>query len=151
LTAGCVRRSLRAAREKLRSLATITNTRRSSRVIAHSPERRRPRSVRADSLAMLARRRCDKRHESAVGPRARLWSILSHSSISRNITKLKIITLTSILRGTQTSQMSADGRERANASEPAERSGDRLLVFDTTLRDGEQAPGFSMRVDEKVA
>jgi 2-isopropylmalate synthase len=27
---------------------------------------------------------------------------------------------------------------------------DRLLVFDTTLRDGEQAPGFSMRVDEKV-
>jgi 2-isopropylmalate synthase len=26
----------------------------------------------------------------------------------------------------------------------------RLLVFDTTLRDGEQAPGFSMRVDEKV-
>ncbi len=28
---------------------------------------------------------------------------------------------------------------------------DRLLIFDTTLRDGEQAPGFSMRVDEKVA
>jgi len=27
---------------------------------------------------------------------------------------------------------------------------DRLIVFDTTLRDGEQAPGFSMRVDEKV-
>ena len=27
---------------------------------------------------------------------------------------------------------------------------DRLLVFDTTLRDGEQAPGFSMRVAEKV-
>ena len=27
---------------------------------------------------------------------------------------------------------------------------DRLLIFDTTLRDGEQAPGFSMRVDEKV-
>ena len=25
----------------------------------------------------------------------------------------------------------------------------RLTVFDTTLRDGEQAPGFSMRVDEK--
>jgi 2-isopropylmalate synthase len=25
-----------------------------------------------------------------------------------------------------------------------------LVVFDTTLRDGEQAPGFSMRVDEKV-
>jgi 2-isopropylmalate synthase len=26
----------------------------------------------------------------------------------------------------------------------------RLIVFDTTLRDGEQAPGFSLRVDEKV-
>ena len=27
---------------------------------------------------------------------------------------------------------------------------DRLIVFDTTWRDGEQAPGFSLRVDEKV-
>jgi len=27
---------------------------------------------------------------------------------------------------------------------------DRLVIFDTTLRDGEQAPGFSMRIDEKV-
>ncbi len=26
----------------------------------------------------------------------------------------------------------------------------RLVVFDTTLRDGEQAPGFSMRIDEKI-
>ena len=26
----------------------------------------------------------------------------------------------------------------------------RVVIFDTTLRDGEQAPGFSMRVDEKV-
>lgn len=26
----------------------------------------------------------------------------------------------------------------------------RLVVFDTTLRDGEQAPGFSLRIDEKV-
>ncbi len=27
---------------------------------------------------------------------------------------------------------------------------DKLVIFDTTLRDGEQAPGFSMRIDEKV-
>ena len=26
----------------------------------------------------------------------------------------------------------------------------RLIIFDTTLRDGEQAPGFSMRIDEKI-
>ena len=27
---------------------------------------------------------------------------------------------------------------------------DRLVIFDTTLRDGEQAPGFSMRADQKL-
>src|SRR5437773_12116633 len=28
---------------------------------------------------------------------------------------------------------------------------DRILIFDTTLRDGEQGPGFSLNVDEKLA
>ena len=28
--------------------------------------------------------------------------------------------------------------------------GERITIFDTTLRDGEQAPGFSMRVEEKL-
>ena len=27
---------------------------------------------------------------------------------------------------------------------------DRLIIFDTTLRDGEQSPGFSMNTDEKI-
>ncbi len=32
----------------------------------------------------------------------------------------------------------------------AGRAGDRVIVFDTTMRDGEQAPGFSMTADDKV-
>jgi len=27
---------------------------------------------------------------------------------------------------------------------------DKLIIFDTTLRDGEQSPGFSMNIDEKI-
>jgi 2-isopropylmalate synthase len=36
-------------------------------------------------------------------------------------------------------------------SEPARADIERIVVFDTTLRDGEQAPGFSMDVPAKVA
>src|SRR5690348_12156159 len=33
---------------------------------------------------------------------------------------------------------------------PAKSAGDRVVVFDTTLRDGEQSPGASMNLDEKI-
>ena len=33
---------------------------------------------------------------------------------------------------------------------PAGRPGDRVIIFDTTLRDGEQSPGASMNLDEKI-
>ena len=29
-------------------------------------------------------------------------------------------------------------------------SGERIIIFDTTLRDGEQSPGFSMNIEEKL-
>src|SRR5262245_41245024 len=39
--------------------------------------------------------------------------------------------------------------EPANARSDAEPS-DRIIIFDTTLRDGEQSPGASMTVSEKL-
>src|SRR5260221_13862938 len=37
-------------------------------------------------------------------------------------------------------------RKTAAAGKP----GDRVVIFDTTLRDGEQSPGASMNLDEKI-
>jgi 2-isopropylmalate synthase len=39
---------------------------------------------------------------------------------------------------------------RSTESSAAERTGDRVIIFDTTLRDGEQSPGASMNLDEKI-
>ena len=40
--------------------------------------------------------------------------------------------------------------EQANVRSAAHRSDDRIIIFDTTLRDGEQSPGASMTVSEKL-
>ncbi|HUZ74502.1 MAG TPA: 2-isopropylmalate synthase [Stellaceae bacterium] len=47
--------------------------------------------------------------------------------------------------------MSATTTPKTNAAgEPVARSADRVIIFDTTLRDGEQSPGASMNLDEKI-
>lgn len=49
--------------------------------------------------------------------------------------------------------MSATMKKQTTAKRPsgsAERKGDRVVIFDTTLRDGEQSPGASMNLDEKI-
>src|SRR5216683_1656445 len=91
LTAGCVRCTLAAAREKLRSCATARKT--------------------------------------FNAPRSTGMIITSHYF------SLTIITLTSTRPGGYNRVMSTPAR---------------VTVFDTTLRDGEQAPGFSMDVPAKL-
>src|SRR6266481_9247951 len=39
----------------------------------------------------------------------------------------------------------------ANANTAAHDNNDYVRIFDTTLRDGEQSPGCTMNVDEKIA
>ncbi|MDQ6603097.1 MAG: hypothetical protein M3Z19_10250, partial [Chloroflexota bacterium] len=48
--------------------------------------------------------------------------------------------------------MSANGIENqsSNVARPAIEAGKRVYIFDTTLRDGEQSPGASMTVHEKL-
>src|SRR6185437_16828667 len=45
------------------------------------------------------------------------------------------------------SAMSASTTRKTSA---AGATGDRVVIFDTTLRDGEQSPGASMNLDEKI-
>ncbi len=40
--------------------------------------------------------------------------------------------------------------DRPNAGEASTQSEDRILIFDTTLRDGEQSPGASLNLEEKL-
>src|SRR6185437_11169163 len=45
---------------------------------------------------------------------------------------------------------SAMSAARAQKTIAAGKTGDRVIIFDTTLRDGEQSPGASMNLDEKI-
>jgi 2-isopropylmalate synthase len=45
----------------------------------------------------------------------------------------------------------ASDKKRAVVPVKKIKSGDQVFIFDTTLRDGEQAPGFSMTIEEKLA
>ena len=40
--------------------------------------------------------------------------------------------------------------KRALSSAAAAKKTDRLIIFDTTLRDGEQAPGCTLQIGEKI-
>ena len=46
--------------------------------------------------------------------------------------------------------MSATAPQTKPAAGPSGRPANRVLIFDTTLRDGEQSPGASMNLDEKI-
>ena len=46
--------------------------------------------------------------------------------------------------------MSATAPRTKPAAGPSGRPANRVLIFDTTLRDGEQSPGASMNLDEKI-
>src|SRR5881392_1228440 len=95
LTAGCVRCTFAAAREKLRSWATARKILRAFRSMS------RPGQL-----------------------------------ITSDYYSVMIITLTSNARTATTTSMTTPAR---------------VVVFDTTLRDGEQAPGFSMDVPSKLS
>ena len=40
--------------------------------------------------------------------------------------------------------MNAQGKSEPGIAEPAKSEKDRVIIFDTTLRDGEQCPGATM-------
>src|SRR5579859_3249612 len=52
-----------------------------------------------------------------------------------------------LFRHERISAMSATTTRKTSA---AGTTGDRVVIFDTTLRDGEQSPGASMNLDEKI-